>query len=244
MSAKITILGSGTCQLEKDRMASSVLIELGDLKLVFDFGRGVSQRITELGLKQDDVRNVFLSHFHPDHISDLIPFLHAACWSRIDKRKLDLHIYGPPGVKVMMMRLLSLFGGDDILSKEYDIQLHEISAGKFSINRQEFEMLYLPPASNHGLRFESSGKICVLTGDSHFHDALVDALRGVDLAVIDSGHLSDDEILNLAVQSQARIIVCSHQYRELDEKVLGMAATSRGYRGKIVLARDLESFNL
>lgn len=244
MGATVTILGTGTCQLQKERMASSVLLELGDLKLVFDFGRGISQRLTELNLKQDDIRNIYLSHFHPDHVSDLIPFLQAARHSRIDPRKLDLHIYGPPGLKVMLMRLLSLFGNDDLLSKEYDIQLHEMGAGKFNINRQEFEMVSLPPAGNHGLKFETSGKLCAITGDINYDQGVVDFLKGCDLAIIDSGHSTDDEILNLAVQSQAKTFVCSHLYRELDEKIFANAAVSRGYRGKFVVANDLMKFDL
>jgi len=244
MPTKLTLLGTGTCHLEKDRAASSVLIELGDLKVVFDIGRGVTQRFAELNLTQDSIRNIVLSHFHPDHLSDLIPFLHAAAHSKIDPRKLDLHIYGPKGVKVQVMRLMSLFAADDLAREEYDIHIHEIRSEKFSINRQEFQFINLPPSGNHGLKFDCDGKTIALTGDSKFHPDEVKFITGVDLAVVDSGHLSDNEILDLAVQSQAKTIVLSHFYRDLDESVLGLAGKSRGYRGKFVVGKDLMSFDL
>jgi ribonuclease BN (tRNA processing enzyme) len=47
---------------------------------------------------QKCVRSIWrlaLTHFHPDHISDLIPLLQAGAWSRRDLRTSDLHIYGP-----------------------------------------------------------------------------------------------------------------------------------------------------
>ncbi|MCO6431425.1 MAG: ribonuclease Z [Deltaproteobacteria bacterium] len=244
MTAKITLLGTGTCQIQSERMASSVLLEIGEQRVVFDMGRGVTQRLLEYGLKSDDVRNIVFSHFHPDHISDLIPFLHAAAHSRIDPRKQDLHLYGPKGVRVQIMRLLSLFGVDELERDYYDVLIHEIRSESFSINRLQFDFLSLPPANNHGLRFEINGKRIALTGDSHFHDELVKFIAGAELAVIDSGHLSDDEILSAAARSQAKTIVCSHLYRELDEQTLSMAAKSRGYAGKLIVGRDLMSFNI
>ena len=244
MSAQITLLGTGTCQIQRDRMASSVLIELGDTRVVFDIGRGVTQRLCEHGLKTDDVRNIVLSHFHPDHVSDLIPFLHAAAWSREDPRKMDLHIYGPRGVKVQVMRILSLFGEDDLERENYDVLIHEVTSDKFAVNRQEFEFHSLPPSNNHGIKFSVNGKTVAITGDSHFHDDLISFLKGTDIAVIDSGHLSDDEILNAAVRSQAKTIICSHLYRELDQEVLSLAGKSRGFNGKFIVPKDLMSFPL
>ena len=49
---RLVLLGTGTCQLEEHRAASAVLLEMGDLRLVFDFGRGVATRLTGLGLKE------------------------------------------------------------------------------------------------------------------------------------------------------------------------------------------------
>ncbi|MEE8278853.1 MAG: MBL fold metallo-hydrolase, partial [Thermoanaerobaculia bacterium] len=86
MSDRLLLLGTGTCQLEAERTASSVLIELGDLRLVYDFGRGVTRRLAQLDLRQDEIEHVVISHFHPDHVSDLIPYLHAASHSPIDPR--------------------------------------------------------------------------------------------------------------------------------------------------------------
>ena len=57
---RLVLLGTGTCQLQEHRAASSVLIELADLRLVFDFGRGVATRLAALGLRQDDVAHVAL----------------------------------------------------------------------------------------------------------------------------------------------------------------------------------------
>jgi ribonuclease BN (tRNA processing enzyme) len=250
MNDRLLLLGTGTCQLEADRMASSALVELADLRLVFDFGRGVATRLAGLGLRQDDVEHVVLSHFHPDHLSDLIPYLHGACWSQVDPRHRDLHVYGPIGLEVQLMRLLSLFGADTLERRErFRVVLHEIRGEEIRIEGREaqvhtFTFGDLPPASNHGLKWKHKGRTYVLTGDSHFHDQQVEFLRGVDLAIIDSGHLTDEEIVELAVRSHVSRIVCSHLYRELDVRELGAQATSGGFTGEILLATDLMNFDL
>jgi len=237
---KITLLGTGTCQIQHDRMASSVLLEIDDMRVVYDFGRGITQQILNMGLKSDDIEHIVLSHFHTDHISDIIPFLHAASWSQIDPRKRKLNIYGGLGVKVQIMRLISLFGPDELVRDErFEVVIHEIRNEEFVIGKTKFHFPVLPPANNHGLKFEFAGRTYAFTGDSHFHEQEIDFLKDVDLAVIDSGHITDDNIVELAVLSQAKTIICSHLYRDINEKTINLRAVQRGYRGELVVAQDL-----
>jgi len=137
MRGKITTLGTGTCQIQKHRMASSVLVDLGNLKFVYDFGRGTIQRLLEAGLAHNDINHIILSHFHPDHLSDIIPFLHAASWSRIDPRTKDLNIYGPLGIKALINKIINLFNPGDLARGPYRLNVYEIAKDKFSIDIHE-----------------------------------------------------------------------------------------------------------
>ena len=237
--SRLVILGTGTCQLEPQRMASSVLVELPQARFLFDLGRGISMRLVEAGLRQDDLEHIVLSHFHADHIGDFIPYLQAACWSRVDPRSKTLHVYGPLGLKVQMMRVISLFGPDELLKPSFDIQFHEIRDASFTIGGIELSARDLPPAGNRGISFVCNDKRVALTGDSNFHQAEIDFLTGVDIAVIDTGHLSDEEIVSLAAQSNARQIYCSHLYRTLNLTMLQARAEARGFTGTFIAAHDL-----
>ena len=236
---RLVLLGTGTCQLQLHRMASAVLIELEGLRLVFDFGRGIAHRLVELGLRQDDVEHIVLSHFHPDHFSDLVPFLHAAAWSRTDPRKRDLHVYGPAGLERRLDGLLELFGRDALGRPCWALRLHETEAHRLTVEGRAFDYASLPPAGNRGLKLRHRGLEIALTGDSSYHEQEVEFLRGVDLAVIDSGHLSDEEILELAARTQVGRLVCSHLYRELDSEDLNDRARRKGYNGEILIGEDL-----
>lgn len=242
--SSLTLLGTGTCQIEHERRASSVLLELDHTHILFDCGHGVVQRLLEVGVQHNQVNHVILSHFHPDHISDLIPLLQAGAWSRRDPRTSDLHIYGPAGVKRLIDGLFQIFSPASFEQPTYTIEVHEITERDFVIGPHNFEFLSLPPAGNHGLRFRWHGRRYALTGDSYFHAEEIAFLENVDLAVIDSGHIEDHEIVDLAVSSQARTIICSHLYREIDAKQLQGEAELQGYQGTILVGRDLLSFVL
>ncbi len=71
----VTILGSGTCVPSLKRSSCSVLVETGEKKLLFDIGPGTMRRLLEADTTIFDISYLFLSHFHPDHSGELVPFL-------------------------------------------------------------------------------------------------------------------------------------------------------------------------
>lgn len=240
----LTLLGTGTCQIEQERRAASVLLNLNGTHILFDCGHGVVQRLLEVGVHPNTLQHVVLSHFHPDHVSDLIPLFQAGAWSRKDQRTTDLHIYGPKGIHALIDSYIHIFGRSAFEQPSYALIVHEITRDSFTIDAHNFASVSLPPAGNHGIRFRCNNKTYALTGDSYFHQREIDFLREVDLAVIDSGHVGDDEIIALAVASQAQVIVCSHLYRDLDATYLQEQATKKEYTGKIMVGHDLMSFDL
>jgi ribonuclease BN (tRNA processing enzyme) len=240
----LTLLGTGTCQIEHERRASSVLLALAGTYVLFDCGHGVLQRLLDAGVQHNQVNHIVLSHFHPDHVSDLVPFLQAGAWSRHNPRTSDIHIYGPTGVKRVIAGLMDVFGANSFQQPSYSVIVHEVVEEYFDIGTQRFAFISLPPAGNHGLRFMWHGKTYALTGDSYFHSEEIAFLIDVDLAIIDSGHIEDDDIVELARSSHAKHIVCSHLYREIDASHLQTLARQGGYEGVISTGRDLMVFVL
>lgn len=236
---RLTLIGTGTCQLEDGRTASSVLVELDGLRLVFDCGRGVASRLAALGYRQDQLRHVVVSHFHADHVNDLVPLMQAGSWSRTDPRTRDLHLWGPPGLARLVDGWLELFGADALVCPDgYEVVVHELEAGPFTIEGHRLEFVSLPPAGNHGLGLTAGGRRYALTGDSDVHREAIEFLAGRELAVIDAGHPGDEEIVRLAAGSQARRLVCSHLYRRLDAAALNARAAAAGYTGELIVGED------
>lgn len=234
----LTLLGVGTCNLVPGQVTTSAVIRKNGRSIVFDMGRGVSNALAAYGFKQDDILDIVLSHFHPDHLSDLIPYLHAAAWSRIDARSQNLIIHGPYGTRVQIMRLLSLFGPESLSQPHYTVEINEVTSPTFSMGQDTYTFSSLPPSGNHGLQFVGGNKTYALTGDAQSLDELIPFLEGVDVAVIDSGHLTDETIVELAVGCNSHNIVCSHLYRVIDAEGLTNRARIGGYTGTITVAQQ------
>ena len=91
---KVTILGSGTCVPRLSRSASSMLVETGKAKILVDLGPGTMRRLLEYGLTIFDLTHIFLTHFHPDHTSELVPLLFATKYPDGAARTRQLTIAG------------------------------------------------------------------------------------------------------------------------------------------------------
>src|SRR5262245_61569952 len=100
----VTLLGSGGGpNPNPKRFGPSILVQAGGQTLLFDCGRGASTRIAQIGMLLGQVRNVFLTHLHSDHVIGL-PDLYLTGWGA-QGRKMALRVWGPSGTKDMMEHL-------------------------------------------------------------------------------------------------------------------------------------------
>ena len=74
---KLHILGSGTCVPNIRRGSSGYALELSKSTILLDCGNGTTWKLGMVGVDYLKVDHIFITHFHPDHTADLIPFLFA-----------------------------------------------------------------------------------------------------------------------------------------------------------------------
>jgi ribonuclease Z len=108
---RITLLGTGTPIPEPNRQGSALLVEEGDVKLLFDAGRGVTTQLAKIGIEPQQIDLVFITHHHHDHICSLGEFL-LASWH--NGRETPLDVYGPPGTADIVDALLGQVYARDI----------------------------------------------------------------------------------------------------------------------------------
>lgn len=58
---RITLLGTGTPTLNQNRKGSSLLIEVGNEKLLFDAGRCVTTQLLNAGIQAQKVNPIFVT---------------------------------------------------------------------------------------------------------------------------------------------------------------------------------------
>ena len=90
----VQVLGSGGPQAGTDRASSSYLVWIdGDARVMIDVGGGAFTRFGEAGASLATLDLLALSHFHPDHASDLPALL----WLSDVARQTPLPTVGPSG---------------------------------------------------------------------------------------------------------------------------------------------------
>lgn len=92
--------------LPRGRGTYAVLVDAGGDLLLFDCGRGAATHLARAGYSMFDVRRVFFTHLHSDHVVDY-PDVVLSPWA--SGRDGALYVYGPEGTAHMTRRL---FGED------------------------------------------------------------------------------------------------------------------------------------
>jgi ribonuclease Z len=121
MDLSAVFLGTGGSVPSARRSTASVMLVRGGQRLMFDCGEGTQRQLQRsLGLAQVD--EIYLTHFHADHILGLPGLLKTY---DLTAREEPLTIYGPRGLRDLFKTLGRLIGRTD-----YSIDLVEIDPGE------------------------------------------------------------------------------------------------------------------
>ena len=194
---KLTFFGSGGSAVSARRACPSLLV---DESIVFDLGPGALGNIRRSRVSTDRLSTVFISHFHADHISDLIPFLWAI---QIDGRKNPLRVLGPPGFKLVFQKLRECTNTSDGFFT-FPLTVEEIQFGETIDGIRTCRTRHSIPTL--AFRFESGGKSLCYTADTTYCPAVIELARNVDLLVHEATFLEDQApIAELTKHSTAKM---------------------------------------
>ncbi len=97
---RITVLGSGNPWVNRAQAAGSILVEVGNGErdlLLFDLGSGSLANFAALKLPVNKLNKVFLSHLHPDHMSDMLTLVGS--YAKIGRSDGPVYLWGPSGTE-------------------------------------------------------------------------------------------------------------------------------------------------
>jgi ribonuclease Z len=219
---RVTLLGTGDPIPRMDRFGPATLVEVAGQHLLFDVGRGATQRLLQLAIPIRDLDAVFLTHFHSDHVTGL-PDLWMTGWlpPPFGRRSEAFEVWGPTGTSNLLEHLGLAFEANkniripDELLPPAGIELvaHEFESNgvvyeKGGVRVTAFEVDHgelIKPA--YGYRVDYDNRAVVISGDTRFDENLIAAAKGADL-VIHEVALASDELL--ASSEQFRRIVAHH----------------------------------
>lgn len=248
---KITILGSGSFFIDKEHSAPAYLIQAGGKNILFDCGPGTMVQMAKIGFNPEDLDYIFISHFHSDHTSDLIPMLvrpyvlETFYGGKYDK---VLEIVGPKGTKEYIKKIAELNNHSfvDKFSKfNYREYGNQLDSNGFMVNSFKVEHIEMDA---YALRLEAEGKVFTYTGDSVLSPGVVEAAKNADLLITDgatpkkypaNAHLGTHQVGEICRDNGVKKVILSHQVPPGYNVDMVGEVKEVWPEGDVVLARDL-----
>jgi len=273
---EVVLLGTGYPRPYPDRAGPSTAVIVNGKYFVVDAGRAVVLRLSALQQPMPRITAVLLTHLHSDHTSGL-PDLFNTGW--VMGRKRPLQLYGPRGTQQMVDGLLKFYAEDihirrDLVEnldpKGAQIDVHIVNEGEVfkdnEVTITAFAVDHRPVEPAFGYRFESGGKIVVISGDTAPSDNLVKFAHGADILVhevympgyfanarsvemsrgdtaevarrLSRYHTDAERVGKIAAIAEAKKLVLTHLIPPEDgDKMRELAA--RNFSGEIIVGKDL-----
>jgi ribonuclease Z len=192
---KVVLLGTGVGPpVNLQQFGASTLIEAGDVRLLFDCGRGATIRLTQVGIPLGSVSRLFLTHLHSDHVIQ-IPDLLLTGWVG-GGRRIPLEVWGPEGTRDMMDHIQQAFAFDIHMRRDVDekapgegikVVSHDIKQGivfdQEGVKVTAFLVDHGPVTPAFGYRVDYRGHSVALSGDTRVSENLIRFAQGVDVLV-------------------------------------------------------------
>jgi ribonuclease Z len=138
MDLEVTFLGTGASAPSARRSTAAVLVARGGDRLLFDCGEGTQRQMQKsLGLTQVD--EIYLTHYHADHMLGLPGLLKTY---DLTDREAPLRVFGPPGLRELFTILRPLIG-----RLRYPLELEELRPGE-RVEREDYVVESFEAAHN------------------------------------------------------------------------------------------------
>ncbi len=190
---RVILLGTAGGPLPKpSRYQTSQVVIIDDHPYLIDAGDGVGYRLVQAGVKLRDLRTIFVTHLHSDHIGGYFPLLEEAWLSGMNGQ---LDVYAPPPMQQMTKSWfdtiryeMNIRIQDGFPPFEDHVHVHEISAPGvvFADERVKITsaVVHHPPiAPAFAFRFDGPDRSIVFSGDTSKSDALIALAKNADVLV-------------------------------------------------------------
>lgn len=244
---KLVILGTAT-NVPDETHENTHMALFGENRLVLiDGPANPYSRLLQAKLPVDQLSDIIMTHFHPDHVAG-IPLLLMALG--LSGRKKPLKIYGNDHCLKNMQDLLVAFEWENWHSFDVEFYLVPDKNLHLLLDEEEFKVFSSPvkhfiPALGLRIEFKKSGKILAYSGDTAPTESLFGLSQNADVLIHEAagesvGHSSAAQAGQLAKQASVNSLYLVHypvggfKYQKLVNEAANF------FPGKIIMAEDFD----
>ncbi len=244
---ELQFLGTGTILPSPRRSCSATLLTTSKERILIDAGAGTLLRLREQHIHPLELTYIFFTHYHPDHVADLIPILFClrnCTWEENEGHRL--RVWGPRGL-LNHLRGLEQAYGRWVQNSGEEVKFYELK--RRLLDFPGFRLIWgkvIHKSESVGYRFEVAGRVICFSGDSGYCQELIRLCHQADLAVLEcshpdehavEGHLSPSLAGKIAESAGVKKLILNHFYPDAESSNL-VEVASKFYSGPIVLAED------
>lgn len=233
VSARLTVLGKSPSWQDLDGACSGYLVEVDKQALLIDCGNGVFAKLRRHSA-YEQVEDVVISHFHADHVLDLVPFAYALSYGP-PVRHTRPTLHAPPGARAALRRLCGSWGSETLVEDAFEVCEYD-PAAELGVGAARLRFQPLPhytPSNAIELRAGGSDGRLVYSADCGPNDRLGSFARGASLLLIEAtmldpdppcdeppGHLTSAQAGEIGREARVDRLVLTHFSDQLDRKAL------------------------
>ena len=177
-------------------------VVIGDKVYVVDCGYGASEQLVRAGLRLQDIRNLFITHNHPDHNIELGTLIYFAWYAGLTR---PLDVYGPPPLKTVLDAYLQALKPDvDVWLDDIGhppmgpVTAHELSGPQAVMDDGTVKVSctlvkHTPIFKSLGYRIDAPGRSIAFSGDTSPMESVVQLAKGADVLVHEAIYLNPNQ---------------------------------------------------
>ena len=246
---KITFLGTGAANLQKNRDYTATAIEVGDSLYLIDAGASVFAKMTDYGLDAKKLRAVFITHGHFDHVGGLPMLVNVFCWTKTYGSHPPINYFFPEKRSIdTLTDFIGALGEGSSVKGNFDTY----GEGEVYLD-ENIKLIAIPTlhmkkddgtAASFAFALYAEGKCVVFSGDlSHDIDSeeIFNFLKQekTDLFVCELAHFSQKRLL-AKIKELPIGRVCFNHLPDSEENIRELKTVKNEYSFEISAAYDGE----
>ncbi len=240
----LKILGSSNAIPQADRENTYFLLEGQDHSVLIDTGANSIAKLNSMGIPSNQITDIIITHFHPDHVSGL-PLLLMDWWLLGRNRALTIH--GLPHTIQRVQKMMDLFDWYN-WPQFFPVNFHELSEMPgLVIDNHEIKILgnevqHLIPTMGLRIEWKNQNLVIAYSCDTEPCQAVIDLAEGSDYLIHEAageakGHSSPRQCGKVAAQAGTKNLVLIH-YPDVNNPEIFIREARQEFDGKVLLAKD------
>lgn len=245
---RLTCVGTGTAAPSPTRVQAGAFITAGPHRVLVDCGSGVAHRLAALGLDWGGITHLAITHFHADHVADLVTLFVAWRHGQRPGRTAPLTVVGPPGLLARFEAMGRAFDVD-LTAGGFPVTVIELPRdGALALGRGVTLTAHPVPHTPESVAYSvvEGGRRLVCSGDTPEDRGFAAWAAGCDVLLLEcslpdppavASHLTPAGAGRVAAAARPGRLVLTHFYPPLEgADIAGVVA--RDWSGPVVLAHD------